>query len=91
MRPVQYFSDEYLEQCREMTPDQIIQFLDDFRQLHGEKLPSKSKLISIKVPENLLNAFRTRAALAGVPYQTQIKVLMKTWVTQSDPDQANAE
>jgi hypothetical protein len=35
MRPVQYFTPEYLERCRNLTPDQILQFLDDFRQMHG--------------------------------------------------------
>lgn len=30
-RPVQYFGDAYLERCRQMTPDQICQFLEDFR------------------------------------------------------------
>jgi len=80
MKTVQYFSDEYLQQCREMTPDQIIGFLDDFRQLHGVETRSRSKLISIKIPENLLSAFKARAALAGTPYQTQIKALMKAWV-----------
>lgn len=88
MKPVQYFSDEYLEQCRDMTPDQIIRFLDDFRQLHGHRAESRSrtKLISLKVPENLLNVFRKKAALAGTPYQTQIKKLMMKWALQSDPD-----
>ena len=88
MKTVQYFSDEYLQQCRKMTPDQIVRFLDDFRQLHGAGTRSQSKLISIKVPEDLLNAFKTRAVLAGVPYQTQIKTLMKAWVTKSDAVQA---
>jgi predicted DNA binding CopG/RHH family protein len=85
MKPVQYFSNEYLEQCKQMTPDQIVQFLDDFRQLHGQAnmQPSRSKLISIKIPENLLNVFKKQAALAGTPYQTQIKVLMKEWVLRS--------
>ena len=81
MKTLQYFSDEYLQQCRGMTADQIIRFLDDFRQLHGSTTPSRSKLIGIKVPENLLRAFKARAALSRVPYQTQIKVLMKAWVT----------
>jgi predicted DNA binding CopG/RHH family protein len=79
MRPVQMFTDEYLEQCRRMTPDQVILFLEDFRRLHASQ-PSRSKLISLKVPEDLLRAFRTRAELAGVPYQTQIKRLMQEWV-----------
>ena len=79
MKAIQYFSDEYLEQCRDMTPDQIIRFLDDFRRLHGSR-PAKSKLISIKVPEDLLNAFKARAGMANTPYQAQIKLLMKAWV-----------
>ena len=84
MKTVQHFSDEYLQQCREMTPDQIIRFLDDFRQLHGAETRSHSKLISIKIPENLLSAFKARASLAGTPYQTQIKALMKAWVMGQD-------
>ncbi len=84
MKTVQYFSDEYLQQCQEMTPDQIIKFLDDFRQLHGAETRSRSKLISIKIPENLLGAFKARASLAGTPYQTQIKALMKAWVMQQE-------
>ncbi len=82
MRAIQHFSDEYLEQCRGMTPDQVIRFLDDFRRLHGSR-PAASKLISMKVPEDLLNAFKTRAKMANTPYQTQIKVLMKAWVMES--------
>jgi predicted DNA binding CopG/RHH family protein len=80
MKTVQHFSDDYLERCKDMTPDQILQFLEEFRQLHGAESRSRSKLISIKVPENLLSAFKARAALKGTPYQTQIKVLMRAWV-----------
>jgi uncharacterized protein (DUF4415 family) len=81
MRPIQYFSDEYLERCRGMTPDQVIRFLDDFRRLHGGS-PRQSKLISIKVPEDLLEAFRHKARLSDTRYQTQIKKLMKDWVLE---------
>jgi predicted DNA binding CopG/RHH family protein len=62
-----------------MTPDQIIQFLDDCRQLHGTKAASKSQLISMKVSENLLNVFKAQAAREGVPYHMQIKPLMQEW------------
>jgi len=31
MRPVQYFTDEYPEQCKKMKPEQALQFLEDFR------------------------------------------------------------
>ena len=33
MRPVQYFSDEYLERCRKASPEQVLRFLEAFRQL----------------------------------------------------------
>jgi len=79
VKTLQYFSEDNLRKNRDMSPDQIVQFLDDFRQLHGSQ-PSASKLISMKVPEDLLNAFKTKAKLTHTPYQTQIKVLMKNWV-----------
>ena len=82
MKAVQYFSDEYLDQCRAMTSDQVLRFLDDFRRLHGAT-PAPSKLISMKVPEDLLNAFKARSKLEGVRYQTQIKVLMKKWLQKT--------
>lgn len=83
MRAVQHFSDDYLARCREMTPDEIARFLDDFRRIHGRPRGA-SKLISMKVPEDLLSAFRTRARLKGVPYQTQIKKLMLEWLARTE-------
>jgi len=79
MKAVQYFSDDYLKECRKMKPEQILQFLEDFQKLHAPAT-SKSRLISLKVPENLLEAFKTKAQLSGTPYQTQIKRLMKSWL-----------
>ncbi len=81
MKTVQKFSDEYLESCRGMSADQIVGFLDDFRRLHGARR-APSKLISLKVPVDLLRAFKAAASLAGTPYQTQIKRLMKAWVVR---------
>jgi predicted DNA binding CopG/RHH family protein len=78
MRPVQYFTDEYLEQCKKMTPEQILEYLESFRLLNSPQ--DKTKLISIKIPESILKAFRTKCELNGVKYQTQIKTLMKEWI-----------
>jgi len=83
LRLVQKFSDEYLERCREMSHDEIVRFLDDFRKIHGNRRSRKSRLISIKVPEDLLDAFKAKAQLSDVPYQTQIKKLMTEWVKDS--------
>ncbi len=79
MKALQLFSDEYVQQCRGLTPDQVVGFLDDFRRLHGKR-PARSKLISMKVPEDLLNTFKAKAKMINMPYQTQIKALMKEWV-----------
>ncbi len=82
MKTVQKFSDEYLERCREMSHDDIVRFLDDFRRVHGNTR-SESRLISMKVPVDLLAAFKANARLYNVPYQTQIKKLMVAWLKAS--------
>jgi uncharacterized protein (DUF4415 family) len=79
VRPVQFFTEEGLARGREMSPDEILEFLETFRLLQ-EPSVAPSRLISLKVPEDLLRAFRSRCELAGVRYQTQIKRLMKAWL-----------
>ncbi|MBI4468967.1 MAG: hypothetical protein HY650_06575 [Acidobacteria bacterium] len=86
MKPVQYFSSEYLEHCRSMRPEQIVRFLEDFRTLVDSRTRAfKSRLISLKVPEPLLEAFKVKARLNSIPYQTQIKRLMSQWLQASVP------
>ena len=81
-RVVQEFSPEYLAQCKEMSTEEILRFLDQFRRIHGNSTTqhNQSKLISIKVPEDLLQAFKAKAKLENVRYQSQIKILMRQWV-----------
>lgn len=81
-RPLQRFSDMYLERCRQLTPEDVVRFLEDFRRLHGAAT-ARSRLISLKVPEPLLAAFKAKARLHGVPYQAQIKTLMQAWLEES--------
>src|SRR5262245_7401912 len=78
-RPVQHFSEEYLARCREMSPSEIAEFLENFRLLHGGD-SGPSRLISLKIPPALLLAFKDRCRLVGVRYQTQIKNLMTDWL-----------
>ena len=78
---MQRFSEDYLERCRELAPQDIVRFLEDFRMLHG-RARARSRLISMRVPEPLLAAFQARARMTGVPYQTQIKKLMRDWLQQ---------
>jgi len=77
-RPVQYFSEEYLERCRKMSPTEIASYLEGFRLMREPSSPSR--LISLKVPQTLLDAFRKKCAIEGTRYQTQIKRLMAEWL-----------
>ena len=78
MKTVQYFSDDYLEQCKSFTTEAVLEYLENFRRLQAAD--DKSRLISIKVPESLLASFRAKAELHQVKYQTMIKQLMTQWV-----------
>ncbi len=88
MKGVQKFTKEYLEYCKSLKLEEIVQFIDDFQKLYYQansqsNSKSKSKLISIKIPQYLLNSFRTKAKLMGIPYQTLIKRLMEEWLIKS--------
>ncbi|MCB1114228.1 MAG: hypothetical protein KDK62_05675 [Chlamydiia bacterium] len=80
-KPIQYYDPDYIERCKDLSDDQILQFLEDYRKLVGNE-PEKCKLISLKIEPSLLKAFKFKADKENVPYQTQIKRLMKSWVTQ---------
>lgn len=86
MKSVQLFNHEYVERCAEMTPLQIARFLDDYRKVHASEQGQRgaSKLISMRVPEDLLSAFKTQAKLQGRPYQAVIKELMRKWLLEFD-------
>lgn len=62
----------------DVTP--IVQFLEDFRNIVDPRAQHKSKLISIKIPEPLLAAFKFKATQEKTPYQTLIKKLMVEWL-----------
>ena len=78
-KPIQYFNKEYVERCRELTSDQILEFLEDYLKV-ASAAPEKCQLISLKIEPSLLRAFKIKSKLSGVPYQTQIKRLMKEWL-----------
>jgi len=79
-KTVQYFTKEYLERCKGMTPDQILDFLENYRELVSGA-PEKCQLISMKIEPSLLKAFKQKAALENISYQTLIKQLMRKYMT----------
>jgi predicted DNA binding CopG/RHH family protein len=82
-RPVQFASTRQIAalELDDVTP--IARFLEDFRQLVDPRAQHKSKLISVKIPEPLLAAFKYKASLEDIPYQTMIKILMTNWLKEN--------
>ncbi len=81
MRALQTFSDEYLQRCKDLSVEEKFDFIENFRLMHSQ-VKSPSKLISIKIPEHLLETFKQKATLEGIAYQTQIKNLMIEWLAK---------
>jgi predicted DNA binding CopG/RHH family protein len=82
MKPVQFFEDDYLEQCKTFSTEAILNYLDNFRMM--QQSTDKTRLISIKISESLLASFRAKSELHQVKYQTQIKKLMTDWVNNQN-------
>jgi uncharacterized protein (DUF4415 family) len=67
---------------RDLTPDQAMRFLEDVRELYrGVDEPTQA--ISIRIPRNVLRAFKTKAEAEGKKYQSVIVSLMREWVASS--------
>ena len=79
MKAIQYFDGEYLEACRHFSVEDILQFIEGFRQLALGSPTAKMKLISMKIETDLLDHFRRKAALENRPYQSKIKDLMRRY------------
>jgi len=67
---------------RRPTPDEVVDFLENFRLLQDPQAKLPLRLISMKVDVPLLAAFKFKAAQEGVPYQTKIKQLMREWLAK---------
>jgi len=80
VKTIQFFSDDYLAQCKQLSTGQIVKYLEDFRVVNMPIKKPVSKLISIKIETDLLEAFKTKARLDGVPYQSRIKAIMRDWL-----------
>ena len=52
-----------------ISPEQALQFLEDSRVLYASK-DEPTRLISIRVPENILRLLKTRAVSEGKRYQS---------------------
>jgi len=56
MKSLQYFSTEYIQSCQGMTADQILQFLEEFRLLHGPALLEERLAANERLRKGFLDA-----------------------------------
>jgi len=67
---------------QKITPEQALEFLNEFQLLmQGQEGPTR--LISLRVPERLLEVFRAKCDRSSRRYQTQILALMREWAQKS--------
>lgn len=79
MKPIQYFSDAYLELSKKSSPSQIADFLEEYAKLHARPRQANepSRLISLRMPASLLEGLKERAKKEGLPYQTWLKRVLE--------------
>lgn len=80
-KTIQYFDKDYLKRCADLTPDQILEFIENYRMLVTQT-HEKCQLISLRIEPSLLKAFKTKSRLSGIQYQTKIKQLMREWMVE---------
>jgi len=62
---------------------EVMNFIENYKRMLDPRAQKRSKLISIKIPEPLLEAFRYKAEREKTPYQTKIKQLMMEYLKAS--------
>jgi predicted DNA binding CopG/RHH family protein len=82
-KAVQKLTKEQIAWGKKLSIEERVKFVEDFMRLAHEASDAKSKLISIKMPEDLLRLFKAKCASNKLTYQTQIKELMRKWVLES--------
>jgi uncharacterized protein (DUF4415 family) len=61
-----------------------IEWLESMRELNKAKKDEKSKLITMKIDPDLLNAFKLKCELEKRPYTTRIKELMQDYLEENN-------
>lgn len=66
-----------------LTPEQALDFLENFRKMN-EGIDEPAKAISLRVPGNILNAFKTIAQSRKMGYQTMMIQAFRDYLKKND-------
>jgi predicted DNA binding CopG/RHH family protein len=70
-----------ISQLSNTDATQIAKFLEDFQHMIAG-VDDKTKMISLRVPANILSAFKFKAERQNLKYQSLIIDLMRKWVQE---------
>jgi predicted DNA binding CopG/RHH family protein len=66
---------------RKVSPEQALEFLEGFRKMQtGKDEPTKA--ISLRVPGNILTAYKTLAASEGRAYQSMMIQALRAYLAK---------
>lgn len=60
-----------LTQSSKISPEEAVQFIESMWQIQADR-DARTKLISLRIPENILNTLKTKAKLEQKKYQSLI-------------------
>ncbi len=64
-----------------LTPEQALEFLESFRKLQAG-LDEPTKAISLRVPGNILNAYKNLAISQNMPYQRMMIQALREYLSK---------
>lgn len=69
--------------AREVEPLEALQFLEDLRLL-STKVEGPKKMISIRLPEKIIDSLKIKAASKNMRYQTLIVMVLRDYLLKSE-------
>jgi predicted DNA binding CopG/RHH family protein len=82
-RPLQLAKREQIVAPNVEDVTEVMNFIENYKRMLDPRYKKPSKLISIKIPEPLLEAFRFKAGREKIPYQTKLKHLMMEYLERA--------
>lgn len=73
------------KRAKTLSPEDALRFLEDFRTLKSRQ-DEKTHAISLRVPANLLRAFKTKARLENYPYQRLMIEALRRFILSEDEE-----
>ena len=78
MKAVQYFTEEYLEQCRGASPEAVLEYLENFRLMLAQE--SDEDCLKLDLPASLIHRLRIKCGQEGGDASAIVEALIEAWL-----------